>query len=91
MVVDGHMKTVRPVCRNMHQPRQPPDPLRQAIDMLGRERGTLLNELEERGASGFDRWPQWAPDLATLHRTLNYKERYVLTMCMLRPMVESAA
>ena len=88
MVVDGHMKTRLPVCRNM---RQPPDPLEQAIDMLLRERGTLLNELEERGASGFDRWPQWAPDLATLHHTLNYRERYVLTMCMLRPMVESAA
>ena len=51
MLVDGHMKTRLPVCRNM---RQPPDPLEQAIDMLLRERGTLVNELEERGASGFD-------------------------------------
>ena len=88
MVVDGHMiRTSRCVATCGSRPTR--SSRRSTCFYASAAR--CLNELEERGASGFDRWPQWAPDLATLHRTLNYRERYVLTMCMLRPMVESAA
>ena len=54
-----------------------------AVASLGKQRGTLLYKLQERGAGHIDGWPGWARESVLATRPLKDKERFAVVLFFL--------